>query len=86
MRTYTPDLLRVQPVGRRVTISDIAEMLVPTSPRGTVSRERADRISRRPSFPAPVEVTRTGRQWLEEDVLAWIAEHRTPRDADDTPS
>lgn len=65
-------------VGRLISISDVADLLVPTSPTGTVSRERADDISRRPSFPAPAATTRTGRLWDEDQVLAWIAEHRRP--------
>lgn len=59
-----------------VTVSDVAEMLRPTSPTGTVSRKRADQISRRQSFPAPVQVTRTGRLWDRDAVAAWIRDHR----------
>jgi hypothetical protein len=63
-------------VGRLITISDVADLLVETSPTGTVSRGRADQISRRSSFPAPREHSRMGRLWDEDDVRAWIAEHR----------
>lgn len=63
--------------GRLITISDIAELLVPTSPTGTMSRSRADYLTRHgPDFPAPVDVTRTGRIWDEDEVLAWITTHR----------
>ncbi|WP_232425192.1 hypothetical protein [Pseudofrankia inefficax] len=67
-------------MGRLISISDVADLLVPTSPTGTVSRERADQISRRPSFPAPEQTGRTGRLWDEDKVAAWIAENRQPRD------
>lgn len=70
----------MEPVGRLISISDVAELLVPTSPTGTVSRERADQISRRPGFPPPTQTGRTGRLWDEDDVAAWIAEHRRPID------
>ncbi|MDT3441308.1 hypothetical protein [Pseudofrankia sp. BMG5.37] len=78
-------------MARLISISDVAELLVPTSPTGTVSRERADQISRRPSFPAPEQVGRTGRLWDEDKVKAWIAEHRQPAapppaDDDDGPA
>lgn len=63
-------------MGRLITISDIADLLVPTSPTGSVSRARADQISRRTGFPPPVQTGRTGRLWDEGEVLAWIAEHR----------
>jgi predicted DNA-binding transcriptional regulator AlpA len=70
-------------VGRLITISDVADLLVPTSPTGTVSRERADQISRRDNFPAPKQVGRTGRMWDEDDVMSWIAENRKPLEPPD---
>jgi predicted DNA-binding transcriptional regulator AlpA len=66
----------VEPVARLISISDVADLLKPTSPTGTVSRERADQISRRPTFPAPVQVGRTGRLWDEDEVRGWIATYR----------
>lgn len=59
-----------------ISISDVADLLVPTSPTGTVSRKRADQISRRPDFPAPREFPRTGRLWDEDEVKGWIRTHR----------
>lgn len=70
----------MEAVARLISISDVADLLRPTSPTGTVSRERADQISRRETFPAPKQTGRTGRLWDEDEVIAWIAEHRRPLD------
>jgi len=72
-------------VARLISISDVADLLKPTSPTGTVSRERADQISRRDTFPAPVQTGRVGRLWDEDAVREWIATYRKwPDKADDT--
>ena len=63
-------------MARPISISDVADLLKPNSPTGTVSRERADQISRRLTFPAPVQVGRTGRLWDEDKVREWIATYR----------
>lgn len=36
-----------------------------------LSRQRADAITRKPSFPAPVGSLAAGRVWFEEEVRAW---------------
>lgn len=48
--------------------AEIADML-------GVSRQRADAITRKPSFPRPLGVISAGRVWLEEDVVAWAEAH-----------
>ncbi|WP_322754315.1 hypothetical protein [Frankia sp. Cas3] len=47
-----------------ITISDVAVLL------GGVSRKRADQISRRETFPAPIGTTRSGTVWDEEQHRA----------------
>lgn len=66
--------------GRFLSLGDVAALLVETSPTGTVSRQTADAITRRKGFPDPVARTAAGRLWDEEQVRAWIAEHRSPLD------
>lgn len=65
-----------------ITLSDVADLLVATSPTGSVGRRRADQITRHPTFPAPAMTTRAGRLWDRDEVVAWIATHRTPLDDD----
>ncbi|WP_322747242.1 MULTISPECIES: DNA-binding protein [unclassified Frankia] len=60
-----------------ITISDVAVLL------GGVSRKRADQISRRETFPAPIGTTRSGRVWDEDQVREWIREHRTQPSTDE---
>ncbi|MEX5712269.1 hypothetical protein AB1484_29305 [Parafrankia sp. FMc6] len=67
--------------GRLLSLGDVAALLVETSPTGTISRQTADAITRRKGFPDPVTRTAAGRLWDEEQVRAWIAEHRRPPEA-----
>jgi prophage regulatory protein len=41
-----------------------------------VSRNRAQQLMARSSFPDPFDELPVGRIWLAADVEAWIAEHR----------
>ena len=51
---------------------------------GLQSRTYAREIMNRKGFPDPVDDTlRGGAVWYEDEVLAWIAEHR-PRVDEDT--
>jgi predicted DNA-binding transcriptional regulator AlpA len=44
-----------------------------------ISRTRAREIMNRKGFPDPLDPTlRGGNVWYEDEVLAWIAEHRQP--------
>nr|WP_154677385.1 AlpA family phage regulatory protein [Parafrankia discariae] len=52
-----------------VNLREIAEWL-------GVSRARADQLSRRASFPAPLTVSRPMRIWDREEVTAWITQYR----------
>jgi predicted DNA-binding transcriptional regulator AlpA len=48
-----------------------------------LARTRAREIMHRKGFPDPVDDTlRMGSVWYEDEVMAWIAEHR-PRLAED---
>ncbi len=60
-----------------ITISDVAVLL------GGVSRKRADQISRRDTFPAPIGTTRSGRVWDDEQVRAWIKKYRDQPSTDE---
>lgn len=55
------------------------------SDRLGVSRQRADTLSRRRGFPAPLAALERGRVWDEHAVDAWIADHRRPPLDDDEP-
>lgn len=48
--------------------AEIARML-------NVSRQRADALSRRDDFPAPVAHLKTGRVWESEAVEVWARSH-----------
>lgn len=64
-------------VARLITISDIAVLLAPSSPTGTMSRKRADTITRTMrGFPEPTQFPRTGRLWDYDEVVAWIRANR----------
>lgn len=54
---------------RLVRLVDIAEM-------GGVSRQRADRWTKRADFPAPVERWRRGAVWDVAEVRVWLARPR----------
>ncbi|WP_229068379.1 AlpA family transcriptional regulator [Actinoplanes sp. DH11] len=41
-----------------------------------VSRNRADELTRRADFPAPLDVLTLGRVWWAADIEQWIREHR----------
>lgn len=41
-----------------------------------VTRSRAHAITRDRDFPAPYQTLTMGSIWLEDDVEAWIREHR----------
>ncbi len=56
-----------------VGINDIAEML-------GVSRTRADRLSRRPSFPEPKVRHARVRLWEDTEVQEWIKANRREPD------
>jgi prophage regulatory protein len=43
-----------------------------------VSRNRAQQLMARPTFPDAFDELPVGRIWLAADVEAWIAEHRPP--------
>jgi prophage regulatory protein len=53
------------------------------SRRLSVSRQRADKISRRQGFPKPLAELERGRIWDADDVDSWIATNRRP--APDAP-
>lgn len=53
-----------------VAISAIAEKI------GGLSRQRADQLTREPTFPAPVQTVGRYRLWEETDVDEWLDEHR----------
>lgn len=69
-------------VGRLITISEVQELLRPSSPDGHLSRRRADQITRKAGFPEPAQRTPAGRFWDEDDVRAWIAANRSSDDTD----
>ena len=50
---------------------------------GGVSRQRADKITRRRGFPEPLADLGQGRIWDAGEVSRWIAKHRAPA-VDDT--
>jgi prophage regulatory protein len=60
-------------VTRRLRLMRIYEI----KQRLGVKRQRADQLTRRPGFPEPVDTLKSGRVWLEDEVEAWIREHRT---------
>lgn len=43
---------------------------------GGISSQRADAITKKPSFPRPLWTLTMGRVWVRDEVEAWIAEHR----------
>ena len=43
---------------------------------GGLSRERVYQITQRRNFPEPYQKLSMGFVWLEQDVEAWVAEHR----------
>lgn len=45
-------------------VTEIADLL-------GVSKQRADQLTRRGDFPAPVAELASGRIWLAADVTAW---------------
>jgi predicted DNA-binding transcriptional regulator AlpA len=46
-----------------------------------LARTRAREIMHRKGFPDPVDDTlRMGAVWYEDEVMAWIREHRPPVD------
>lgn len=47
---------------------------------GGISAQRADAITKKPSFPAPAATLIMGRVWRRADVEAWIREHRSDLD------
>lgn len=69
-------------VGRLITISEVQELLRPSSPDGHLSRRRADQITRKAGFPEPAQRTPAGRFWDEDDVHAWIMVNRPSDDTD----
>lgn len=68
-------------VGRLITISEVQELLRPSSPDGHLSRRRADQITRKAGFPEPAQRTPAGRFWDEDDVRAWITENRSSNES-----
>lgn len=52
---------------------------------GGISRQRVFQITQNRTFPEPVAKLAVGNIWLEEDVLAWIREHR-PELMDEEPT
>ncbi|CUU55391.1 hypothetical protein Ga0074812_10540 [Parafrankia irregularis] len=73
---------RLVVVGRLITISEVQELLRPSSPDGHLSRRRADQITRKVGFPEPAQKTPAGRFWDEDDVRTWIAANRSSDDTD----
>ncbi|SQD99410.1 hypothetical protein [Parafrankia sp. BMG5.11] len=69
-------------MGRLITISEVQELLRPSSPDGHLSRRRADQITRKAGFPEPAQKTPAGRFWDEDDVQAWIVANRSSDDTD----
>jgi prophage regulatory protein len=61
--------------GRQLRLFGMREL----SDRLGVSRQRADKISRRSGFPAPLAELERGRVWNADDVDSWIADNRRPR-------
>lgn len=45
-----------------------------------VSRQRTYRIMKRADFPQPVQKLKQGAVWATDEVEAWAAEHRRPRE------
>lgn len=50
---------------------------------GGISSQRADAITKKPSFPRPVWTLIMGRVWSRDEVEQWIAEHRDDPAGDD---
>ena len=61
------DRYRVGVTHHLVGLAELAEML-------GVGVQQANRLSRRPDFPAPQARLKAGTIWLREDVERWIAE------------
>lgn len=45
-----------------------------------VSRQRVTQLTHAPGFPPPVLRLKMGALWHAQDIRAWAAEHRPPRD------
>jgi predicted DNA-binding transcriptional regulator AlpA len=48
---------------------------------GGISRQRVYQLTGRADFPAPVADLAQGKVWLADDVEAWIAGRRRPKQA-----
>lgn len=47
---------------------------------GGISSQRADAITKKPTFPAPVWTLIMGRVWSRDEFEAWVTEHRQDLD------
>jgi prophage regulatory protein len=63
------------PTGQKLRLVGLQEV---TSLLGGVSRQRADKITRRRGFPEPLATLERGRVWDRDEVDAWIAANRPP--------
>ena len=52
---------------------------------GGISSQRADAITKKTTFPAPVWTLIMGRVWSRDDFEQWVAEHRQEL-TDDEPA
>jgi len=50
-----------------------------------VGQTRLRAIAKRPDFPKPVKTLTAGDVWDGEEIDAWIAEHRPPREIAEDP-
>lgn len=50
-----------------------------------LSRSRTNQLVREKGFPDPVAVLKAGMIWEVDDVEAWIAKRRRPRDPQSEP-
>lgn len=65
-------------IPRLAGLAEVAALLAEKSASGKVSRSYAGQVTKRPDFPAPVQVLAMGPVWVESDVVKFIGTPRAP--------